>query len=90
MNHDKLMMIPRDRAAVAAHQALDGIAALPAHEQAAAACVLFAVITKRVGLDPEEAFHLGMKLVRPEKFHRKGNAQLEALQEYATLRIKDQ
>jgi hypothetical protein len=47
--------------------------------------VLFAVLTQRFGLDPEEHYHLGLKLLKPQAFHRKGNAQLAALEAYADL-----
>lgn len=84
-DRDRLLMLPRDRAASVAHQALDSIQTLPSHEQAAAVAVLFNVFTTRFGLDPEETFHLGRKFLEDQRFHRKGNAQIDALIAFAGM-----
>lgn len=85
-NRDVMHMLPRDRVAVVAHEALASINALRPEEQAAAVAVLFFGLTKRLGLSPEEHYHLGRKLLtNPETFHRKGNSQMEALEAYIDL-----
>lgn len=84
-DRDRLLMLPRDRAAVVAHQALDPIQTLQSHEQLAAIAVLFATFTKRYGYDPEDAYQYGIKLLSRERFHHKGNSQMEALEEFAGL-----
>lgn len=84
-SRDHMHLITRDRAAVVTHEALAEINALRPEEQAVAAALLFAVLTTRFGLDPEEHFHLGLKLLEPQPFHKKGNSQMEALEAYADL-----
>lgn len=84
-NRDIMHLLSRDRAAVVAHEMLASVNALRPEEQAIAAALLFATLTTRFGLDPEEHFHLGRKLLQPQAFHRKGNAQMEALEAYADL-----
>lgn len=85
-NRDIMNMVPRDRAAVIAHEALAAINALRPEEQATAVAVLFAGMAQRFGLKPEEFYHLGRKLLtNPQSFHRKGNSQMEALEAYFDL-----
>lgn len=84
-NRDKFLMLPRDRGAVTAHVALDSLQSLPSHEQMAAVATLFAVFTQRFGLDPEETYRYGMKMLTRERFHSKGNAQVEALEAFAGM-----
>lgn len=87
-DRDQFLLLPRDRAATAAQQAMTALHLLPAHEQMAAISLLFAVYTRWFHLDPEETYHYGRKLQRPEQFHRKGNAQVEALEALAGLHEK--
>ncbi len=84
-SRDAMHLISRDRAAVVAHENLAAINNLRPEEQAVAAALLFAVLVKRFRLDPEEHYHLGLKLLEPQAFHRKGNAQMAALEAYADL-----
>lgn len=84
-NRDLLYLIGRDRAAVVAHEALASINALRPEEQATAAALLFAVMTSRFKLDPQDLHALGHKLLEPQPFHRKGNALMEALVAYADM-----
>lgn len=81
------MMTPRDDAASAAFQALDGLQRFTPEEQLAGAALLFSALRTRCGLDPFDLSQLGDRLLAPEAFHDKANWQLEALRDYAGLRI---
>ena len=87
-DRDRLMMLPRDHAAKLVHQMLEPVNNLPPHEQVGAISLLFATFVQRFGIDPEEAHAIGLKMLRPEPFHRKGNAQIEALEAYAGMQHK--
>lgn len=84
-DRDRLHMLPRDRAAVVAHTLLDPIQTLPPHEQLAAVAILFAAITKRFGYHPADAHSYGTKQLSRERFHHKGNAQMDALEAFADM-----
>lgn len=83
LDRDKLFMLPREKAAEGAHLALNPIQALPPHEQLAAAAVLFFVLANRNGIEGEELYHLGRKLIERQPHHRTANIQIEALQDFA-------
>lgn len=83
-NRDRLMVINRSDAAYAAHEQLASTNARPPEEQIAATAVLFAAHCQRFGLDPEEMHRLGRKLLTPQPFQPKANAQVSALEDYAT------
>ena len=86
LNKDKLYMLPRDRAAVVAHETLDPINSRPAHEQLAGVALLFAVLCSRFNVDPEDMHTFAKRLLdEDQQFHRKGNAQMDALIAYANL-----
>jgi hypothetical protein len=87
-DRDKLMMMPRDKAASLAHEALNPINRLEGHEMVAAISLLFAAVVSRVGLDPAECHTLGMKMMRDQEFHRKANAQLQSLRDFAGIQVK--
>lgn len=89
LDRDKVMMVQREKAAILAHRALDRIQSELPEEQVSGVAVLFATIAHRCGFDPQELHALGMKILRDEKFHHKGNIQIESLRDFAGLRLRD-
>lgn len=83
LNTDKLSMIQRERAASAAHLALNAIQTLTPEEQMAGVAILFFVLCNRNGLTGSSMHDMGDKLIRPNPFHRSANVQIEALQDFA-------
>jgi hypothetical protein len=51
------------------------------------AAMLFAALAQRTGLDPEEMYRQGIRMLRPEPGDQRTNEQLEALRDFAGLRI---
>ena len=49
----------------------------------AAIATLFAAMSERLGVDPHEGHSLGRKLLKPNQYHQKSNAQMEALDDLA-------
>lgn len=90
IDRDKFHMIPRDQVAHVAHGLLHGGHNETGEMIAAATAVLFAAIAERTQMDPEELFRVGRKILHsPEAHHRKGNVHLEALRDFAGLRIRN-
>lgn len=83
LNRDRLFMITREKAATAAFALLDRIQDLSPEEQVAGMSVLFFAVCQRNGITGAEAHDLGEKLLRPQKFHRVANIQLETIQDFA-------
>ena len=88
LDRDRLLMFPRDKAALGAHEALNGINRLENEELVASLAVLFAAVTHRAGLDPQEVHHLGLKMLRDEDFHKKANDALQSLRDFAGIQVK--
>lgn len=88
LNRDALLMIPRETAARIAHEALFPVQNLKPHEMVAGVALLFAAITHRAGIDPQEAHKLGLRILRDQPLHQQANASLQSLKDFAGLRIK--
>lgn len=89
LNRDKLFMVDQLDAARCALEALHPVASLEPDELVAGICVLFSTICFRVGLDPEEAYLLGKRLLLTrEPGNHKTNNTLQTLSDFAGLRIK--
>jgi hypothetical protein len=88
LDRDKLMMYPRDRAALEAHDALFPINRLEGEAMVAAISLLFATVTSRCGIDPQEAHALGLKMLRDQDHHRKANDALQSLRDFAGIQVK--
>lgn len=87
----QLQMVSRDEAARVAHSLLNGANREKGPEIAAGVALLFSVMAERVGYQPEELFHLGNRILRePAPHHMKSNVQLEALRDFAGLRVRNQ
>ncbi|WP_111818773.1 hypothetical protein [Agrobacterium sp. CFBP2214] len=91
LDRDKLMMMSRDRAAELGHIILEPLTNSPAAENLAAVAIAFAVLSNRYSMGPEELYHYGMKiLTEPTPHHRKGNALLDSLQDWAGMRVRNE
>lgn len=85
----QLHMVSRDRVAGAVHALLHGAHSDKGEVILAASAVLFVVMAERYGLNAEDLYHLGRKvLYADEPHHDKANVQLEALRDFATLRVR--
>ena len=90
LNRDKLHMVPRAHVAAAAHEALFPVQGLQPELMVAGIALLFAAITQRCGLDPQELHTLGRKILRdPVQVggDRGANASLQSLKDFAGIRI---
>lgn len=88
INRDALFMVPRGEVASVAHEALFPINHLKGEKLAAGVALLFAAVASRIGMDPEELYRLGRRiLTEPYPHHRHSTSQLDALQDFAGLRI---
>lgn len=85
IDKDRLYSLPRDKAAEVAHGALFPIQERPNFEQIAGLAVLFAAFCNRLQLDPQEMHSIGMRMLRDEPFHHKGNAQIDSLRDFAGI-----
>lgn len=91
LNKDALAMVPRRRAADAAHEALFPVQSKPPEIMVAGVAVLFAAVAQRCGLDPEELHRLGRKILRdPDEQlggDRGSNQSLQSLRDFCGIRI---
>lgn len=87
-SRDRLMMTARDDAASSALAALTPIQDEAPEIQVAGVSVLFAALSHRLGVDPEELYRVGIKMLTDEDFHHKGNIRVETLRDFAGLRLK--
>lgn len=86
----QLQMVSRDRVAPVAHALLHGANHERPAELAAGVAVLFAAMAERVGMDPQDLFLLGRRILfAADRHHDKPNIQLEALRDFAGLRVRD-
>lgn len=87
----QLQMVSRDRVAAVAHALLHGANHERPPELTAGAAVLFAAMAERVGMDPEELYHLGRRILfAADRHHDKPNVQMEALRDFAGLRVRNE
>lgn len=89
IDRDRVFMVSRDKVASVAHALLHGANHEQPAELTAGAAALFFVIAERAGMGPEELYHLGRRLVTPSPHHDKPNAQMEALRDFAGLRVRN-
>lgn len=88
IDRTQLHMVSRDDVARVAHSLL-----YPAnHERgpllAAGMALLFAAVSERTGMDPQELYLLGRRILRePYPNHFQSNVQMDALRDFAGLRI---
>lgn len=90
LNKDKLSLLPRDVALVSAHYVLRPLSNMEPEEMVAGMAVLFASVCNRVGLDPQHVHQMGMRMLKDQQHHDKGNKLLQSLRDFAGLRIAGQ
>lgn len=87
----QLHMVSRDRVASVAHALLHGANHERPPELTAGVAVLFAVMAERNAMSPEELFHLGRRILHAnDRHHDKPNIQMEALRDFAGLRVRNE
>lgn len=88
LDGDKLSMLSRDRIATDAFALLSTLRNHKGEELVAATSVLFAAVAERFGRSPQDLYLFGAKVLGlNEPFHDKANQQVEAMRDYALLRI---
>lgn len=90
LDKDRLHQFPRDDAVSMAHRCLRPINSFDPEEMVAGVAVLFAAVCNRVGLDPQDVHHMGMRMMREQQHHDKSNKLLQSLRDFAGLRIAGQ
>lgn len=90
IDHTQLHMVSRDRVASTAHALLHGASQEPPPQLVAGVAVLFAVMVERAAMDPEGLYLLGRRILQAnDQHHDKPNIQMEALRDYAGLRVRN-
>lgn len=90
IDNDKLNLLGRDVVSHRAHGALDAIQRFPAEQQILATATLFAVMVERCGVDAEELYLKGRRvLFASGEGDTKTDMSLEALRDYAALRVRN-
>lgn len=87
LDKDRMWMLPRNLAADTAHEALFPIQSKTPEEQLMGVAVLFAALCQRCGVEPDVMHSVGLKVLRAQDYHKHANASLEALRDFAGLRI---
>lgn len=82
-DRDRLALVSRDAAATAAFAMLDKVQNEAPELAYASIAVLFAAMSQRLGVDPEDGHHIGVRMLRADPFHQKANAQMDALDDLA-------
>lgn len=80
-------MVSRDLAATGAFTCLDHLQQEAPEVQVAAASILFAAWSHRLGLDPHDLYQQGLKMLRPQMGHLKANVHMEVLRDFAGIRL---
>lgn len=87
-DYHTMTQLPRQSAADSAILALDAVQRLEPEAQMLGVAVLFAAMCHRVGVNPSDMHTMGSRVLRYEPLHRRANDSIQALQDYAGLRIK--
>jgi len=88
IDHDFLNLLPRDQIARDTSNLLDALKNERGERLVAACAVAFAIVIERYSGSPEGLYEYGKRVLRAEQeFHKKGNDELEALRDFASLRI---
>ncbi|MCC5780562.1 hypothetical protein H7H48_15985 [Nitratireductor sp. B36] len=90
IDRTQLHMVSRDRVAHVAHALLNGANHEKGELLAAGTAVLFAVMSERTGMNAEELYRLGHRILHADTPHHvKSNVQMEALRDFAGLRVRE-
>jgi hypothetical protein len=84
---DRLALVPRDHVMKGAFGLLDRVQRETPEVGLAATAVMFAAFCQRLKLSPAEMHTMGLKMMRPEEFHAKGNMWQDTIQEFAGIKI---
>lgn len=88
LDHDILTSLSRDQIARDTSNLLEPLKNFKGERMVAATAVLFAIMVERYSGSPEGLYEFGKKVLRTEAaFHKKGNDEMEALRDFASLRI---
>lgn len=88
LDEDRLSLLPRETIATDAFTLLSTLRNHRGEELVAATAVLFAAVAERYGKSPHDLYQMGVKVLGlNEPFHDKTNQQIEAMRDYALLRI---
>lgn len=82
-DRDRLHLVSRDAAAVAAFAMLDKVQNEAPELAYASIAVLFAAMSERLGVDPQDGHTLGRRMLKPDPFHHKANCQMDAMDDLA-------
>lgn len=82
---DRLAMVSRNDAADVAHLALSPIQEHRPEELVAGVAVLFYVMARYSGLDPEELYHRGRRILTDSEGDIKTNNALQSLRDFASF-----
>lgn len=87
LDRDKLSMVTREDAAEAAYEALFPIQDRPPEALVAGIALLFHAVCTKVGLDPEDLYRQGGKMLRDQEGSLKTNNALQSLRDWASIRL---
>lgn len=87
LDRDRLSMVPRELAVMAAHKSLAEMKTDHPEVTMAGIALLFATLIMRTGLDAQNMHQMGLRLLRDVPGYRKDNMALQSLQDYAGIRI---
>lgn len=90
IDQDVLNSASRDEAARVTFLALHGIQKEKPHAQVWAAALLFSALCHKLQLSPGEMHSKALRMLADEPFHKKANDQLEALKDFAGMRLATQ
>ena len=88
LDKDKLYMVPRDEAVSLAHLTLFQLQTKTPEEIVMGASLLFATVCETCGLDPEDMFNMGKRvLYSPDDGDRPTNNSLQSLKDFMGGRV---
>lgn len=89
INRDRLLMMPRDRAAQMAHEVIAALEKKTPEDHLLGIAVAFAVMAQRYAQGAEELHDIGKRiLVEPMAYNRPGAALIDSLRDYAGLKVR--
>lgn len=82
-SRDRLHMVDRDASATAAFAMLDKVQGEAPELAYAAIALLFATMSERLSVDPQDGHAFGLRLLQHQPYHHKSNVQIEAMVDLA-------
>lgn len=88
LDQDALSLMSRDTVAFDVHGVLDRLSHLRPENQVAAVATLFAAVCERYSGSPQDLHQFGRRVLGADQpFHQKANVQMEALRDFAALKL---